>query len=280
MDLEQKKIIKETKKAAKAQQVAKTPINVIDNTNQLSAPEKQCMQLKYWFFTWNNYEEDSIKILETKFNTICQKYIFEKKVGSQTEIPYLQGCIVLNKKMRWSEFNLSKKINWNKTKNETKSALYYSKDYLSKNTENIYQNGYDDFLNKKQIKTYEEIFFESESWIPTTWINFIIDLVKNPSEFLSRGEINRKIFWFWSERDKMDKICIIRYLCLFHECKWINSTKDIMNLVANAKRHDVENNRHVCIFHIKKDQKNIAWSLMEQIKDGMIRNMKSHNAKL
>ena len=89
MDLEQKKIIKETKKATNAQIVAKIPINVIDNTNQLSAPEKQCMQLKYWFFTWNNYEEDSIEILETKFNTICQKYIFEKKVGSQTELPYL-----------------------------------------------------------------------------------------------------------------------------------------------------------------------------------------------
>lgn len=63
------------------------------NTNKTSPPQPN--QLKNWFFTFNNYTEADIEILESKFKKICKKYLFQKEIGHNNKIPHLQGNITL-----------------------------------------------------------------------------------------------------------------------------------------------------------------------------------------
>jgi len=54
-------------------------------------------QLTNWFFTFNNYTADDILLLETKFKTICKKYVFQEEIGLKCGTPHLQGSIHLKK---------------------------------------------------------------------------------------------------------------------------------------------------------------------------------------
>lgn len=269
------------KKGALPPNVGKPPTEGVGNTKQPPAPKKQCTQIKNWFFTWNNYESNSIEILETKFNVICDKYIFEKEIGTNNKVPHLQGCIILKKKGRWSEFGLPNVIHWQPTKNAEKAALYCCKDYLSKITDNIYQKGYTELINKKKRPSDKEIFLMTNSFCRTTYVEFLIELVTNPFDFMSRSEHNRKIFWFWSHRGNVGKSTLIAYLALFHGVESLTggNSKDIMNLVVNTKKEQSDNIWNTYIINIPRNQKNIAWSGMEAIKDGNMSNMKSHTNK-
>ncbi len=62
------------------------------NIKALSQPN----QIKNWCFTFNNYSEDDILLLESKFKEICDKYIFEREIG-ECGTPHLQGFISLKK---------------------------------------------------------------------------------------------------------------------------------------------------------------------------------------
>jgi len=96
------------------------------NTKTSPTRKAQPSQLKSWFFTFNNFEKDDIEILKKKFQEICVKYCFQEEVGKEGT-RHLQGNIWLKKAMRYTQFELSSKIHWEKTRNDEAAFRYCTK---------------------------------------------------------------------------------------------------------------------------------------------------------
>lgn len=142
--------------------------NIVES-NHKDEHKKQCNQLKKWFFTMNNYNNSDIDTLKSKFDEICEKYVFQEELGANGT-KHLQGSIVLNKKMRWSEFKLPNSIHWEKTNNETASFDYCCKNE-TRNGE-IYTKNYDPI---KYIPI-ENFFFGKKIYIIYYLKNLMIEL--------------------------------------------------------------------------------------------------------
>lgn len=209
-------------------------------------------QLSGWFFTWNNYPNDAPIILETCFKKICKKYVFEHEVG-ENGTPHLQGCIVLKKAMRWSEFKLPKQINWSKTRNEEKAIEYCQKDHESKGNQ-IWKFGF-----PKPIHVDE----------PTGWQIEARDTLLEECKTVT----NREFYWWYEEVGKFGKSSFCKYMMVKHNACVIQGGKmaDIMNIIMNINMDEVP----CVIIDIPRAHKNkVSYSAIECILNGMITNTK------
>lgn len=214
----------------------------VGNTNQPP-------QLKSWFFTFNNYEQNDIVILERYFNTICTKYIFQEETG-ESGTPHLQGSIHLKKSMRFSQFNLSTKIHWEKTRNNDKADEYACKS--ESRTGKIFSKG---------MPTPIEIITEFKPW------------QKNILDIVSQKPEKRKVYWFWENIGNVGKTDIVKYLVVTQNALFCNGGKysDICNLVF---KNDMDKCR-IMIFDLpRKHGGMISTDAIEAIKNGMICNTK------
>lgn len=218
------------------------------NTNTLPRTN----QLKKWCFTFNNYEQSDIDVLETKFKEICVKYIFQEECGTK-DTKHLQGAIWLKKKMRFQEFGLSKKIHWEKMISEEGSLNYCQKE--DTRTGRIITN----IKLKKPIKIISDL---------KIWQKKIYDIfLEEPDE--------RSIYWFYESEGNVGKSAIVKYLLVKHkgEVCFLTGGKqsDIINVVFND---DFENMK-ACVFDLARcNEGHISYSAIESIKNGLICNTK------
>lgn len=219
------------------------------NTNSKS----RVNQLKNWFFTFNNYTSVEMYEMETKFNEICDKYIFQEELGANGT-PHLQGCIELHKPMRWSEFNLSKNIHWEKTNNKDKSIEYCGKDST--------RNGKTFRKNVKLIKPLKVI--TDDMLYP--WQKSILEI--------SKGEPDgRSVHWYWESNGKAGKSCFCKYMFVKHKALVIQGGKlaDIMNIIFNTNMDECE----ILLIDIPRVNKDkVSYGSIECILNGMITNTK------
>lgn len=173
------------------------------NIKALSQPN----QIKNWCFTFNNYSEDDILLLESKFKEICDKYIFEREIG-ECGTPHLQGFISLKKAMRWTEFKLPKEIHWEKCKNVEASIQYCQKDYGKGITPHIY------FLNVKVTR-------------PLKLITPDRPYQKQILEIIEKEPDERKIHWFYEKRGNVGKSSFTKYLVVKHNAIFIDEGKKL-----------------------------------------------------
>lgn len=223
--------------------------------------KKQPNQLLSWFFTLNNYTEKDISDLIEVLEIICDKYIFEKEVGSICNTPHLQGVIFLKKKMRWSEFGLTNRIQWKPTKSETASVKYCQKEFHWDGND-IYYKGIT-LINRQNL----------EIPIKNTWVLYIEDVVK--SQICNK----RLIHWFWSKEGNFGKSTLLKYLAERYDSKIIscpNTANNMMNLVYNEIT-DV-NKVNTLLISLPRSFKsnNELYTGLETIKDGIVSNLKSY----
>ena len=101
---------------------------------------KQVSPANAWVFTLNNYTEDDLKFLSSKFSAEPEKYyfIYGKEVAPNTGTPHLQGYIKsrvksksgpLQKWRPFTEFAPIKRAHWERAKGNLESNyLYCSKE--------------------------------------------------------------------------------------------------------------------------------------------------------
>lgn len=217
----------------------------IGNTNKVTIPRVN--QLIFWFFTFNNYSPDDIFILETKFKQICVKYIFQEETG-EAGTPHLQGTIQLKKKMRWTQFNLDKRIHWEKAKNIEACFNYCQKD--NTRTGKIYRYGI-----RKPLKL----------------INPNREFQKLILEIVDSEPDDRTIHWFWEETGCIGKSQFVKYIVAKHNAIFIDEgeKKDIMNttLTEYNKGHEL----HLFMIDIPRANANkCSYKAIESLKNGMI----------
>lgn len=97
---------------------------------------KQVSPANAWVFTLNNYTEDDLKFLSSKFSAEPEKYyfIYGKEVAPNTGTPHLQGYIKsrvksksgpLQKWRPFTEFAPIKRAHWARAKGNLESNYHY-----------------------------------------------------------------------------------------------------------------------------------------------------------
>lgn len=211
-------------------------------------------QLKKWFFTWNNYQIDKIKEMETLFSKICIKGLFQSEVGEEGT-PHLQGAIWLKKEMRWTEFNLPKEIHWEKMKSDTGSLKYCRKD------------GKDGFDGKfrwslnmpKPLKCLRE--------------DQLYEWQKETEKYCLEEPDGQSVKWIYDSVGGKGKSSFCRYMAIKHNTLVIRGGKlaDIMNIIFNTNMDYVNS----VLIDIPRCNKNkVSYASIECILDGMITNTK------
>lgn len=212
-------------------------------------------QLMKWVFTFNNYEEQDMDILETKFKQICSKFIFQEEVG-ENGTPHLQGAIWLKKAMRWSEFKLSSKIHWEKMIDEEGSINYCQKEDTRKINGRLVKWGF-----PKPLKIISVL---------RPWQMSLLSLIQEEPD-------DRAIIWIYNKAGMGGKTQFVKY-CAHHfnmPFATAGSSKDIANLLINLKKNGKDLNDINCfLFNFARDISKISYSALESVKDGLMTNIK------
>lgn len=240
--------------ATNLETVRDAPQGNTDTSGASTSKKKQPLQLINWFFTFNNYDNQDIDMLETTFRQLCKSFCFQEEIGAITGTKHLQGVITLKEKMRHTELGLSKKIHWEKVASIKDAYLYCCKTE-SRNGRLIYMN----YTPPREIKCIKES-----------------DLRPFQSEILRLSKLEpdgRTIYWIIDEIGNTGKSQFCRFMALRYNAFVIQGGKlgDIMNMVFNEDMNSV----YTCIIDIPRCNKNnVSYASIECILNGMITNTK------
>lgn len=222
----------------------------------------QCNKAISWFFTFNNYRSDSAELLNSKFNELCNKFVFEEESGTECETPHLQGVIWLKEKMRWTELKLPKEIHWEITKKSDKAEAYCQKEFHWKNS-NIWYKG---------ITLKKPFMPIMSSWV--VWIeNEFLEHKKGFTTGLSKWQ-KRSIYWLWSDKGGLGKTEFQHYFIDKHKANIIvgyATNRNIQNLAFHAPHKEI-----FIINATLETADKLNYSGIEILKDGILNDMKSY----
>lgn len=213
-------------------------------------------QLMKWCFTFNNYTDQDMETLETKFKEICNKYVFQEEIG-ENGTPHLQGAIWLKKAMRWSEFKLSDKIHWEKMRDEAGSLAYCQKTDTRKPNGKVCTFGL-----PKPLNLISNLY---------PWQMSLLAKLQEPPN-------DRTIIWIYDKDGMGGKTQFVKY-CVSHfnmPFATAGGSKDIANLLVNLKKAGRDLNDINCfLFNFARDASSkISYSALESVKDGLMTNIK------
>lgn len=235
--------------------------NIVKKSNKV----KQNSCALYWSFTWNNYNLEEIEEkLVPRFNEICKNYIFQTEIGKENSQKHIQGCLTLKKKMRWSQFNVSKDIHWEKTRNIKAAEAYCEKEDTRDQDGNykIWRFGFP-----------EKLIIISELRI---WQTKIIKLIED--------NINdRIIHWIYDPEGNNGKTVFSKYLFAKHDAIIASGggNKDIACLLAGLKNNGRDlNKKTTFIFNFPRSTEGISWKAIESVKDGLMTSTKYESQTL
>lgn len=170
-----------------------TRMGIMVNQEILSdSPHKRGKQSKRWCFTYNNYREDDLVLLEHTFKLHCVDYIIGREVG-ESGTPHYQGYIECPKRVRPIEkFRLPKEIHWESAKgSRSDNVMYCSKD--------------GDYCCTVLLKPSRQLKLIE----PKGWQLAVLKIVESePSD--------RTIHWFWESRGGVGKTAMTKYLVKKH----------------------------------------------------------------
>lgn len=253
----------------------------LSNTNSLIADDKkvsknpkpkkiQPNQLLSWFFTFNNYTDADILLLETKFKEICSSYIFEKEVG-KSGTPHLQGVIKLKDKMRYSEFELPKSIHWESTKNYDNAVKYCQKDFIAGSTSEIYSHGITIKKMRPGIDDRRPVILPE---LNRPFQKFVIDKIL-------KQQFDGKCHWFHDYgKGQLGKTTLAKYIDIEFNAIFFNKGKceDVCHTVLDC--YKAGNPMNIFVVNLPRSNKGkISWCAVEQILDGWIYSCKYEGGK-
>jgi hypothetical protein len=156
--------------------------------------QKRVSQGKKWCFTYNNYPDDALEIMERNFKLHELEYIVGVEVG-ESGTPHLQGFIEAKKRLRPDQLGLSRKIHWEKAKGSLKqNVAYCSKD--------------GEFRHSKACKPKEPVRILSDDQLRPWQKGILAAIEQRPDD--------RTIHWYWSNAGETGKTTFCKYLTHKH----------------------------------------------------------------
>lgn len=224
----------------------------IEGDDKSKSSPKQSIQLLKHCFTYNNYKDNDIEILETTFRDFkkIQKYVFQEEIGEKCGTPHLQGSVWFKTKTRWEELKLpfGNLMRWTSMRNEEACIKYCQKTETAKigSTPHIFG-----FPKPLKLITPDKV-----------WQIKILNIIKDEPD-------DRKVFWFWSEKGGVGKSQFCKYLLATYSCVFIDEGKkaDIMYSIMEANMDEC----NTVLFDIPRDNGNkISYKSIESIKNGVV----------
>lgn len=219
------------------------------NTKPL--PPKRIVASKYWCFTWNNYCDGAMDILETRFKKLDILYICGYEKG-ESGTPHIQGYLESPKKIRPVEFlKLDCKIHWEKRKGSKSQNL----DYCKKEG-NFTTNFPDGDFGPEKIKTVLP-----ENFYP--WQSEIVDLAGSEPD-------DRSIYWFFDKTGNIGKSSICKYLCVNKNAILLSGKAADMKYAVQQYVEKNGRGPKIILIDIPRESMNfLSYSGIEEIKNGM-----------
>lgn len=228
----------------------------IEGDGKSNSSPKQSIQLKQHCFTYNNYKEGDIEILETTFRQFknIHKYVFQEEIAPTTGTPHLQGSVWFKVKTRWEQLKLpfGKSMRWSKMRNEDACIKYCQKSESAKPDSKPHVFGF-----PKPIKIIENLY---------PWQQRIVDIYKTEPD-------DRKVYWFWEGPGNTGKSSFCKYMYMTYGVLFCNGGKasDLINLCFNT---DMDNVSCVIWDLPRSTGGAISYNAIETIKNGLICNTK------
>ncbi len=199
-----------------------------------------------WFFTFNNYDTESIEYLQIVFNELKAKYVFGEEVGA-SGTPHLQGYIKLVKRLRLTALvKIDPRIHWEATRNDDSAISYCQKD------NKVYSN--------MRLTVYKNPYVDIK-W--RAWQQSILEILKTEPD-------DRSIHWFWEPTGNVGKSFLTKYL-MVKENALICGGKagDIFHQIA--KRLEDGFDIRIAIMDIPRTYMGfISYQAIESLKNGFI----------
>lgn len=199
-----------------------------------------------WIFVLHNYTALDITNVTKTFLQNGWKYLFSEETGSEGETPHLQGYIENKNAIRFDTLKkLLPRAHLEKARGNLQSQIVY----ITKEKGKYYTNITFPFKEEPK-KTINELY---------AWQKKYYDLLKTEPE-------NRIIYWIYDEEGNKGKTEFCRLLFREKKAMWIRTAKasDIKMLLLEHK------NCRDIIFDLPRDDKNISYSLLEELKDGFL----------
>lgn len=215
----------------------------------------QPVQRKWWRFTWNNYPEDGIESLKSRFEN-CPVFMFQEETGKEGT-PHLQGVVQCSKKIRWTAFNLPQSIHWDVCDYPQEAIAYCSKEETR--TGQIVSKGVAPPL---RLITPDRQYQKEVLQIVTT----------EPDD--------RTVNWFWEHRGNVGKSALTKYLCAKHDAVFIDGGKasDIAFHVVTS--HKAGNPLRLIVIDLPRGASGLSYRAIESMKNGMVFSSKYECSQL
>lgn len=236
------------KTASKNPQALKSAPTAPERGNTITLSGNQCV---WWFFTWNNYSECDVSQMLTFLNAKARTYAFQRETG-ENGTKHLQGCFQLYSKARWTEFNLSQKIHWEKVVHPLQSLMYCTKNETRDPGTTPYTRGLPAPISVREPSA--------------KWELDILDIIHQPADL-------RKIYWFWENKGNFGKSSFVKYLVVREKAMPCigGRLQDICNLVVNQGDREF----NIVVFDIPRGHGgHVSYDALECMKNGLIVNTK------
>ena len=218
----------------------------LGNTKTKSPPTKQISPAKRWCFTLNNYDDDDISSISSKFRDYCDVALFGAEVGEEGT-PHLQGYCEFTIKCRPKSHGLSERIHWEKCKGNRDANIKY----CSKDGDVLFSMGL-----PKPLKLLDESrMYKYQSYM-CQWA------LQEPDD--------RKILWLYGGKN-IGKTQALKVLCNpegIYQARILPVSKK--HALAQIQRSELT---ETFVFNLTADesqyQTNGMFSIIESLKDGL-----------
>ena len=230
------------------------------------SPTSRDKKQKWWFFTFNNYE-DQLGSVAQWFEQVDAKYVIGEEVG-ESGTPHLQGMVGFKCAKRLSnirkdeESNLGyNKIHWEPLRNWKAAYEYCQKDGV------VCKN----IVPKSKKPTWQEQMRINvmQSYDGVEWRDWQRDCIRIvESELESRDD--RVIHWFHESSGNVGKTFLAKYLVAKFEAIIVSGKgTDVLNQVKCRCEAEKEVNVVVCNI-TRSVEEYVSYSVLEQLKDGLM----------
>lgn len=215
------------------------------NTNP--PPKKRCVPSARWCFTWNNYPEDAVETLETRFRYLGIEYIFGKEVGEKGT-PHLQGYIETRGDLKIrpiEKIKIAGISKWIKAKgNRAHNTKYCSKD--------------GDFYHSLLLKPPRQLKLITPR---EGWQQDIVNLVQTEPD-------DRSIYWYWESTGGVGKTSLCKYLTVKYGAITLGGkAADIKNGIVDYVKTNGNTPDCVLVNITRSMEQFVSYEGLENIKD-------------
>lgn len=198
-----------------------------------------------WTFTWNNYDEDSIKSLKKLW--MKEKYVFQEE---NEGTPHLQGLVKYKNARTLDQLKqIDNTVHWEVCRNVPASINYCSDTVKRKGR-----------MFSNFVEEPDRLIDPMEGLSVYAWQHDILELIKKAPD-------SRKIHWYWEETGAVGKTSLAKHICMkYSTAIYVSGKSENVKYAIGAMKIKPK----IVIWDIPRVSKDyISFEAIESVKNGI-----------